>query len=95
MKTIRFPLVALLACAACFAVETRFWQQGDRGDFERGTLTHLSLRGDGRIFLSPELTEVFDSSTPYLWTLAAGVRAADRPRCSPSIATARAGPSRN
>ncbi len=71
MKTIRFPLVALLACAACFAVETRFWQQGDRSDFERGTLTHLSLRGDGRIFLSPELTEIFDSSTPYLWTLAA------------------------
>ena len=71
MKIIRSPLVALLACAACFAVETRFWQQGDRTDFERGTLTHLSLRGDGRIFLSPELTEVFDSTTPYLWTLAA------------------------
>jgi hypothetical protein len=71
MKIIRSPLVALLACAACFAVETRFWQQGDRADFERGTLKHLSLRGDGRIFLSPELTEVFDSTTPYLWTLAA------------------------
>ncbi|MGA2212907.1 MAG: hypothetical protein ABSH31_06485 [Bryobacteraceae bacterium] len=71
MKIIRSPLVALLACAACLAVETRFWQQGDRSDFERGTLTHLSLRGDGRIFLSPELVEVFDSTTPYLWTVAA------------------------
>ena len=70
MKTIRFSLVALLVCAACFAVDTRFWQQSDRADFERGTLTHLSLRGDGRIFISPELTEVFDSTTPYLWTLA-------------------------
>ena len=70
-KIIRFSLVALLVCAACFAVDTRFWQQGDRADFERGTLTHLSLRGDGRIFLAPELTEVFDSTTPYLWTLAA------------------------
>jgi sugar lactone lactonase YvrE len=70
MKIIRFPLVALLLCAACSAVDTRFWQQGDRSDFERGTLTHLSLRADGRIFLAPEFTEVFDSTTPYLWTLA-------------------------
>ena len=70
MKIIRLPLVALIACAACFAVDTHFWQQGDRADFERGTLTHLSLRGDGRIFLAPEVTEIFDSTTPYLWTLA-------------------------
>ncbi len=70
MNTTRLSVVALIACAACSAVETRFWQQGDRSDFERGTLTHLSLRGDGRIFLAPELTEVFDSTTPYLWTLA-------------------------
>jgi sugar lactone lactonase YvrE len=68
---IRLPLVVLLACAACSAVDTHFWQQDDRADFERGTLTHLSLRADGRIFLAPELTEIFDSTTPYLWTLAA------------------------
>ena len=68
---IRFPLVALIACAACSAVDTRSWQQGERSDFERGTLTHLSLRADGRVFLAPEFTEVFDSTTPYLWTLAA------------------------
>ncbi len=67
----RLSLAALIACAACSAVDTRFWQQDDRADFERGTLTHLSLRGDGRIFLAPQFTEVFDSTTPYLWTLAA------------------------
>src|SRR6202050_5452341 len=71
MNTIRLSVLALIACAACSAVDTRFWQQGDRADFERGTLTHLSLRGDGRIFIAPELTEVFDSTTPYLCTLAA------------------------
>jgi streptogramin lyase len=70
MKIIRFSLVALMVCAACCAVDTRFWQQGERSDFERGTLTRLSLRADGRIFLAPEFTEVFDSITPYLWTLA-------------------------
>ena len=71
MKTTRLLLLALAACATCSAVDTRFWQQGDRSDFERGTLNHLSLRADGRIFLAPEFTEVFDSTTPYLWTLAA------------------------
>jgi hypothetical protein len=71
MKTIRLLLVALGALATGFAVDTHFWQHGDRSDFESGTLKNLSLRADGRIFLSPEFTEIFDSSTPYLWTLAA------------------------
>jgi len=70
MKTIRLLLVALAALATGFAVDTHFWQHGDRSDFESGTLKNLSLRADGRIFLSPEFTELFDSSTPYLWTLA-------------------------
>jgi hypothetical protein len=71
MKTIRLLLVALGALATGLAVETHFWQHGDRADFESGTLKNLSLRADGRIFLAPEFTEIFDSSTPYLWTLAA------------------------
>src|SRR5579864_3254391 len=71
MKILKFPTVALAALATCFAVETRFWQHGDRSDFEKGTLQHLSLRSDGRIFLAPEFAEIFDSSTPYLWAIAA------------------------
>jgi hypothetical protein len=71
MKTIRLLLAALGALATGFAVDTHFWQHGDRSDFESGTLKNLSLRADGRIFLAPEFTEIFDSSTPYLWTLAA------------------------
>ena len=69
MKILRFLPVAC-AIATCFAVETRFWEQGERSDFEKGTLTHLSLRSDGRIYLAPTFQEVFDSSTPYLWTIA-------------------------
>ena len=71
MKTPKLLPAALAVTAACFAVETKFWQQGDRTDFEKGSLTHLSLRSDGRIFLAPEFPEVFDSSTPYLWAVAA------------------------
>src|SRR5271163_3896282 len=71
MKILKFSVVALATLGVCFAVETRFWEQGDRSDFEKGSLHHLSLRSDGRIFLAPELTEIFDSSTPYLWAIAA------------------------
>ena len=71
MNILKFSVVALATLGACFAVETRFWAQGDRADFEKGSLHHLSLRSDGRIFLAPELTEIFDSSTPYLWAIAA------------------------
>ncbi len=71
MKTTRLLLVALGALASGFAVDTHFWQHGDRSDFESGTLKNLSLRADGRLFLAPQFTEIFDSSTPYLWTLAA------------------------
>ncbi|HLK22582.1 MAG TPA: hypothetical protein VKT81_26735, partial [Bryobacteraceae bacterium] len=71
MKILKFCAVAFAALGVCFAVETRFWEQGDRSDFEKGTLHHLSLRSDGRIFPAPEFTELFDSSTPYLWSVAA------------------------
>src|SRR5271156_3363440 len=70
MKTIRLFLVALSVLATGLAVDTHFWQHGDRADFESGTLKNLSLRADGRVFLSPEFTEIFDPATPYLWTLA-------------------------
>src|SRR5580658_5218374 len=71
MKILKFSAVALATLGACFAVETRFWEQGDRSDFEKGSLHHLSLRSDGRIFLAPDFAEIFDSSTPYLWSIAA------------------------
>ncbi|HUA18868.1 MAG TPA: hypothetical protein VMB25_08995 [Bryobacteraceae bacterium] len=70
MSFSKLSLVAL-AAATCFAAETRFWQQGDRTDFESGSLTNLSLESDGRIFLAPELAETFDSATPYLWSVVA------------------------
>src|SRR5450755_107888 len=71
MKIFKFSVVAVATLGACFAVETRFWEQGDRSDFEKGSLHHLSLRSDGRIFPAPEFKEIFDSSTPYLWAMGA------------------------
>ena len=69
MKILKFLPVAFTV-ATCFAVDTHFWEQGDRSDFEKGSLSHLSLRSDGRLYLAPEFQEIFDSSTPYLWSVA-------------------------
>jgi sugar lactone lactonase YvrE len=64
-------LTAAFACLTpAFAVETRFWQQGEFSDFEKGNLKNLSLRSDGRLTLAPVLKELFDTSTPYLWAAA-------------------------
>ena len=68
--TARWLLVAAATVLTCSAVDTRFWQQDEQSDFEKGSLSKLSLRSDGRLFLAPEIQEIFDSSTPYLWTAA-------------------------
>ncbi len=71
MKINSWLFLAFLALAGTsFAVETKFWQQTDQSDFEKGSLSRLSLRSDGRLYLAPALTELFDSSTPYLWAVA-------------------------
>ncbi len=71
MKNFFALLLALTALTVnSRAVETRFWQVTDQADFEKGTLTNLSLRSDGRLYLAPEFRDVFDPSTPYLWSLA-------------------------
>jgi hypothetical protein len=57
---------ATLGCAG----ETRSWIQADYSDFQKGNLKNLSIRSDGRLSLAPRTTEIYDSSTAYLWALA-------------------------
>ncbi len=65
-------IILLLAAGAtvCLAGETRTWSQSDYADFDRGNRKNLSIRSDGRLSLAPKTTEIYDSSTSYLWTLA-------------------------
>src|SRR4051794_41139325 len=63
----RATVAALLLAPALLAVDTKFWEQGDFSDFEKGNLKSLALRSDGRLSLAPAVREVFDASTPYLW----------------------------
>ncbi len=63
-------MVFTAAVAPLVAVETRYWVQDDIDEFEKGNLSRLSVRSDGRLLLAPVVTELLDSSTPYLWTVA-------------------------
>ncbi len=68
-KPILIAAAATLAMSLA-AVETRFWQQYDAADYEKASLTNLSLRSDGRLALAPVFKEAFDSSTAFLWAVA-------------------------
>ena len=65
-------IILLLAAGAtvCLAGETRTWSQSDYADFDKGNRRDLSIRSDGRLSLAPKTTEIYDSSTAYLWALA-------------------------
>jgi sugar lactone lactonase YvrE len=52
------------------AGDTLLWSQSDFADFQKGVRTNLSIRSDGRLSLAPKTTEIYDSSTSYLWALA-------------------------
>ncbi|HEY6346859.1 MAG TPA: hypothetical protein VIY49_35655 [Bryobacteraceae bacterium] len=69
MKIFLTGAALLAASVAAFAVETKWWQQsGD--DFQKGSLTRLSLSSDGKLTLAPAVKEVFDASTAFLWAVA-------------------------
>lgn len=65
-------ILGALLCAVGMlrAVDTKTWQQGEMADFERGTLTRLSLASDGRLALAPVVKEIFDPSVAFLWAIA-------------------------
>jgi len=67
MKTI---LLLVTGATICLAGETRSWTQSNYSDFQKGNLKNLSIRSDGRLSLAPNTTEIYDSSTAYLWALA-------------------------
>src|SRR5215471_4336598 len=65
-----WSLVFVFVSTAAFAVETKVWQQSGTADFEKGTLTHLSLSSEGRLSLAPVMKEVLDGGVAFLWAVA-------------------------
>jgi sugar lactone lactonase YvrE len=70
MNISRVLAVTLCAAGVVYAVETKTWQESEMADFDKGSLTRLSLTSDGRLTLAPALKEVFDPSVTFLWALA-------------------------
>ncbi len=70
MQISRVLAVFLCAAGAVSAVETKTWQEAEMTDFEKGSLTRLSLDSDGRVTLAPALKEIFDPSETFLWAVA-------------------------
>lgn len=61
----------MVACAAALSAgETRTWSQGAMADFQKGNIKNLSVRSDGLLTLAPRSRELFDTSSPFLWSLA-------------------------
>jgi sugar lactone lactonase YvrE len=63
-------LACVLVSGSLLAVETKTWQQAEMTDFEKGTLTGLSLSSEGRLTLAPAVKQVFDGSVSFLWAVA-------------------------
>jgi sugar lactone lactonase YvrE len=70
MTFLKLSCALLGASAILFAVETKTWQQTYMADFERGTLTGLSLSSDGQLSLAPAVKQLYDPSVTFLWAIA-------------------------
>ena len=61
-------IVGLMSSAS--AETTRRWEQGSSDDFRKGKAENISIRSDGKLMLSPRLTERFEPPAAFLWALA-------------------------
>jgi sugar lactone lactonase YvrE len=70
MKTHKLLCVLVCAAAPSFAVDTKTWTQAGMADFDKGSLTGLSISSEGKLTLAPVVKEVFDGSAAFLWAVA-------------------------
>ena len=69
----RHLLVAIALCATAAGVRAAlptFWQVSTEAEFLQGEVENLSIDTYGRLTLGPATTTVYESSAPFLWTLA-------------------------
>jgi WD40 repeat protein len=69
------PLLAAFLIAAgapaLYAALPTFWQVSTESEFLKGEFENLSIDSYGRLTLGPTATSIYDSSAPFLWTIAA------------------------
>jgi hypothetical protein len=64
-------LPLLFAAALGSAATTQTWEMNGYNDFSRGKLGGLSLTGDGKLILGPQVATFFDSGQSEIWSIAA------------------------
>ena len=72
-RYVRAMLACALASAAIVGVQAAlptFWQVSTEAEFLQGDIEDVSIDGYGRLTLGPAVTPHFESSAPFLWTLA-------------------------
>ena len=47
-----------------------FWQVSTEAEFLEGEVENLSIDSLGRLTLGPAISPIYESSAPFLWTLA-------------------------
>jgi hypothetical protein len=73
IAALRLPLASALVLAAApvlYAALPTFWQVSTEADFLRGEFENLSIDSYGRLTLGPTTTPVYESTAPFLWTMA-------------------------
>src|SRR5579863_3377717 len=70
MRSLCAATALLCILAPLAAVETRYWEQGEESDFQKGTLSKLSLSSEGRLTTAPVLKEIYDAAATFLWSVA-------------------------
>ena len=66
----RVSLAVLCTAVSLLAVDTRNWETAEMADFEKGTLTRLSLGSEGLLTPAPVVKQILDPSVTFLWALA-------------------------
>lgn len=67
-------VVFALCAARAGASQPQFFKIEGAADFLSGELDGLSVDSDGHVSLAPAADEVFDTATPYVWSLVADVK---------------------
>lgn len=65
--------VIVIASATLLASKTVFWQTATVGDLLRGDVENLSIDGHGRLVLGPATELVTETTSPFLWAMAAAL----------------------
>jgi len=66
----RIPALAFAAALSLSAATTTTWELNSWQDLVRGRFDGVALDRDGRLALAPEMTPVFTSGQPAIWSLA-------------------------